>query len=171
METPTTPKFVRWAVLIGIVALLNAFAFIGLALLFEAPQYQDFYSFERDACYGPEQPCAGLQSPKESPECVTCQQAQQEKQQEAQMQFDEARQAHAAQSFLTLTAFAFLAIIVGIFLKGSSIVAAGLSYGGVVILIIAAIRHLSELDQLLQLGAVGAALVALLIIAYRRFKD
>src|SRR4051812_4333320 len=46
METPSTrnapPKFVRWAVMLGIVIALNIFFFVASSLIFPSPKYEDF---------------------------------------------------------------------------------------------------------------------------------
>jgi len=168
------PKFVRWAVLIGIVVLLNVFSFISVSYVFPEPEFDTFCERQNVGLIETESQCVENEGkwnayqgtvPKEG-SLGYC-----DLNYECGMAFDEAQTNHAQTAFLILLAVGAAAIILGMFLKGSSIVAAGLSYGGVVLLITSGMRYLGDLDQLVQILAVGAALVLVLAIAYRKFRD
>lgn len=168
------PKFVRWAVLIGIVVLINVFSFISISYVLPEPEYTDFCENRNVGVIETQEQCVANDGkwneyegfpPKEGPNGYC------DLNYECSMAYDDARVDNAQTAFLALLAAAAVIIILGMFLKGSSIVAAGLSYGGVVLLISSGMRYLGDLDQLIQILAVGAALVLVLVIAYKKFKD
>lgn len=168
------PKFVRWAVLIGIVVLLNVFSFISVSYAFPEPEFNNFCERENVGLIETESQCLENEgkwnayqgiAPKDGATGYC------DLNYECSMAYDDARADHAQTAFLILLGVGAAVIILGMFLKGSSIVAAGLSYGGVVLLITSGMRYLGDLDQLTQILAVGAALVLVLVIAYRKFRD
>ena len=169
--TTHTPKFVRWAVLLGIVVLLTVFAHIGVSYFVPEPKY-DVYFPRTQSCYDVGGACyaRGMQA-VDSPECVSCMEEERERQELAQKEFEEDRKEYANIAFIAFLVLGVLAMVLGVFLKGSSIASAGLSYGGVLIIVTGGMRHLWQLDQLTQLITVGVALLAVLVVAYRRFKD
>jgi hypothetical protein len=171
------PKFVRWAVLIGIVVLINVFSFISISYIFPEPEYDQFCGDRNfpSELVDTETSCTengGVwmynQVAKPAPNEATgyC-----DLYKTCSAAYTEAGTDHAQKAFLVLLTIGALAIILGMFLKGSSIVAAGLSYSGVILLITSGTRYLGDLDKLTQILAVGAALILVLIIAYRKFKD
>lgn len=171
------PKFVRWAVLIGIVVLLNVFSFISVLYIFPEPEYEAICGDRNipQKLIETEASCTEnggvwmhdqFTKPETGEVSGYC-----DLYKECQEELSDARANHAQTAFLILLGIAAAAIILGMFLKGSSIVAAGLSYGGVALLITSGTRYLGELDQLVQILAVGAALVLVIVIAYRKFRD
>jgi len=171
------PKFVRWAVLLGIVVLINVFSFISVSYAFPDPEYDTFCGDRNlpQKLTDTEASCTEnggvwmhdqFAKPESGEVVGYC-----DLYKECSATYNDAQENHAQTAFLILLGIAAASIILGMFLKGSSIVAAGLSYGGVVLLIVSGIRYLGELDELIQIVAVGAALVLVLGIAYRKFKD
>ncbi|MBL1434396.1 hypothetical protein COB87_002430 [Candidatus Wolfebacteria bacterium] len=174
MEQP--PKFVRWAVLIGIVVLLNVFSFISVSYAFPEPEYKTFCGDRSisQKVINTEESCIGNGGVWENDQFARpdseitgyC-----DLYKECSALYNDAQTDYAQTAFLILLGIAAAALIAGMFLKGSSIVAAGLSYGGVVLLITSSMRWLGDLDRLVQIIAVGVALILVLVIAYRKFKD
>jgi hypothetical protein len=173
----TYPKFVRWAVLVGIVILVNIFIFTAISYTFPEPKYDDFCNYggypgveytEAASC----EENGGLwttYSPKpvvENGPVGYCQINYM-----CQKEYDAARETKSQHAFLLYVAIAILALLGGTFLKGSSIVSAGLSYGGVLLLIVGSIRYWQDVPELWQLGVSGLALAILIFFAYRKFKD
>ncbi len=178
MDTSTQhPRFVRWALLLGIVIILNIFFNVLVGLAMPAPQYNDY-------CPG-----ATLPAPMNAADCsaqggvwtdtsvatdskavtapagycdlyATCQPLYQ-----------------AASDKLDLYAFVFmiglgvLALIAGFMPIGASIVSSGLSYGGVLALIVGSIEYWGSAGQWVRFGIALAGLLALLYIGWKRFKD
>ncbi|MGB4076582.1 MAG: hypothetical protein WBK28_02665 [Minisyncoccia bacterium] len=178
METPSHPKFVRWALMLGIVVVLNLFFLAARALAIPEPQYEDYCPvnttqvFTAETCEAEEgtwiatpsdEGIRGASKPIMDGYCDFYQ--------KCQPLFDEARKEYEMYAFVVMVGLGILSLIAGVVPMGSSIVSTGLSYGGVVALIIAAGSYWGEAGNLLRLGMSAVALVALLYIGIRRFRD
>ncbi len=178
METTTRPKFVRWAVMLGIVIALNLFFFVGRSLILPQPVYDDYCptrvqpAATEDACMKqdgvwvatPNDPSvSAVVKPNPEGYCDLYQ--------KCQPLYDAAQKQYSMYSFVILVGLGVLSLIVGVLPIGSSIVSTGLSYGGVLALIVAVIGYWGDAGNLLKLGISGIALIALIYIGIRRFKD
>jgi hypothetical protein len=74
-------------------------------------------------------------------------------------------------SFSLMVAAGVVALLIGLIPIGSSIVSSGLSYGGVLALVIAATSYWGEAGNLLKLSISATALLVLLYIGAKRFRD
>ncbi len=180
METITSkpPKFVRWALLIGIVVILNVFFSVVLAVAYPAPVYNDFCPTQSmvsptnaatcDAQGGiwTEYPAAvapDVSAPKATGYCdmyAKCQQP-----------FQAASDRYALYAFVLMTVLGIISLIVGFMPIGSSIVSSGLSYGGVVAIIVGSVEYWGTAGNWLRLAIATAGLIALLYIGTKRFRD
>jgi len=172
------PKFVRWAVMLGIVIVLNIFFLVARSTILPEPVYDDYCpttvqpAATEEACAlqdgvwveTPDDPrVTAVVKPNPAGYCDLYQ--------KCQPQYEEAWQNHQLYSFAFMLALGVLSLIAGVVPMGSSIVSSGLSYGGVLALVIAIIGYWHEASTLLQLGISFVALVALLYIGARRFRD
>lgn len=172
------PKFVRWAVMLGIVIALNLFFVVARALVIPEPQYDDYCptrlqpAVTQSACEA--QDGVWVETPtdpsvtavvKPNPEGYC------DLYQKCQPVYDEARKQYEMYAFITMMALGILSLIAGVIPMGSSIVSSGLSYGGVLALIIAAGSYWNEAGNLLKLGMSVVALIALIYIGIKRFRD
>lgn len=148
MESTTHPKFVRWALMLGIVIILNIFFSVVVALAYPAPQYSD---------YCQPQPVSAPSAPIDYTACQNAYQA--------------ANDQHALYAFVIMIGLGVVALIAGFMPIGSSIVSSGLSYGGVLALIIGSIEYWGTAGNWIRLAIATAGLVALLYIGWRRFRD
>ncbi len=178
MEPTTHPKFVRWAVMLGIVIALNLFFFAARALVLPEPDFEDYCptrvqpASTEEACTAQEgvwvltpdntQATAAV---KPSPEGYC------DLYQKCQPLYDDAQKDYQMYAFAIMLGLGILSIIVGVLPIGSSIVSTGLSYGGVLALIVAAIGYWDQAGNLLRLLMSVIALGALLYIGIKRFKD
>lgn len=174
----THPKFVRWAVLLGIVIALNLFFVAGRSIVIAEPQYDD-YCPTRVQPATTESTCVDqggvwIATP-ENPEVTAVTKPNMEGYcdlyQTCQPLYDDARESYEMYSFALMVGLGVLALIIGVIPMGSSIVSSGLSYGGVLALIIAAGGYWSEAGELLRMLMSLIALGALLYIGVKRFKD
>jgi hypothetical protein len=178
---PKHPKFVKWAVVIGIVVVLNVFFVVLISLVLPTPQYAAFCPQSQVVPnYDTEQACtkAGGQwtaTPSNEPQPVkatvptvigycnpdyTCSQ-----------NFATASATHARNSFIALVVLGVIAVIAGVFVPGSSIVSSGLAYGGVLSFLIASVSYWGDAGSWIRLGISLVALIALLYIGLKRFRD
>lgn len=179
-RTHKTPKFVRWAILLGIVIALNIFLQVGRSLILPEPQYNTFCPVSAAPSPETQKAClavGGTWTPNPvtpsdakvttpnvpSGYCdvtATCRTA-----------YDAAEHQYALYAFIFGIGFGVLAIIVGVIPLGSSIVSAGLTYGGVVSFIIAAGQYWTDAGNILRFGISFIALAALIYIGLKRFRD
>ncbi len=178
MAPTTHPKFVRWAVMLGIVVALNLFFFAARALILPEPNYEDYCpvnlqpAASEEACVAQEG--VWVMTPdntqvtavvKPSPEGYC------DLYQKCQPLYDAAQKEYQMYAFAIMLGLGILSIIVGVLPIGSSIVSTGLSYGGVLALIVAAFGYWDQAGNLLRLLMSVIALGALLYIGIKRFRD
>ena len=177
-QTTKSPKFVRWAILLGIVIALNLFFFAARSFVVIEPVYDDYCpttvqpAATSDTCVDqggvwvetPSDPrVSAVTKPNMEGYCDlyrTCQPL-----------YDEAHKQYQMYSFALMVGLGILALVVGVIPMGSSIVSSGLSYGGVLALIIAEGSYWGDAGQILRLVMSLIALGALLYIGIKRFKD
>lgn len=178
---PTHPKFVRWALMLGIVVVLNIFFWRLAALLIPEPQYNNFCAEALNeppaqtnaaSCqtaggtwtdYGTAAALDGQTAPIRNGYCG-CSQANSDA-------FQAAMSKHDLYAFALMVGLGILALIGGVMPIGSSIVSSGLSYGGVVTLIIGSGQYWSSAGQWVQLLIAAVGLGALVYLGVKRFRD
>lgn len=178
MAQASHPKFVRWAVLIGIVISLNLFFVVGRSLVIPEPRYEDFCPVTLQPAATPEacelQEGVWVEIPGDSQVSAVTKPNTQgycDLYQTCQPLYDAASKEYQMISFVVMMGLGILSLIAGVIPIGSSIVSSGLSYGGVLALLIAAGGYWDEAGNLVKFGMSAVALVALLYIGARRFKD
>lgn len=171
---------IKWALTIGIVVVLNLFFAVAIETAYPAPEFDNFCTQEQvNRDYADEASCvaAGGQWNENvnKPEPVgsnrnvssgwcnpnfTCSQ-----------EYQDARENYARNVFVTLIVLGALSIAAGYALRISPAVSAGLSYGGVLTFIIAAARYWDAAGDIVRLVIVGVALLALIAIGVKKFKE
>ncbi len=178
--SPKHPKFVRWALLIGIVVVLNVFFFVVQQIIFPAPKYENYCpqpvkqaqtATECETAGGvwTEYPPQQVPAPSEAIKPIPggyC-----DYYTKCQPKYEAARQQHNLYAFVLMTVLGIVALVIGVVPIGSSIVSSGLSYGGVVALVIGAMQYWGDAGQWLRLAISAIALAALIWIGVRRFRD
>ena len=172
------PKFVRWALLLGIVVILNIFFSVVLALAYPAPKYEDFCPVSPSvvptdaatcdaqggiwSAYVPA-PAPDVSGPKSTGYC--------DMYAKCQKPYQAASDEHALYAFVLMVGLGVIALVAGFIPLGSSIVSSGLSYGGVVALVIGSAQYWGSAGNWIRLAIATAGLLALLYIGWRRFRD
>ena len=178
------PKFVRWALMVGIVIILNVFFIVVKGILFPAPQYSDFCPTnqpspaDQTSCAtagGVWNPSTGAIPPaatgaiKETAPQVPAGYCDMTS--KCQVPYDKATKDFQGKSFVLMIGLGALALIVGMLPLGSSIVSTGLSYGGVLTFIVGSTWYWNDAPQLIQLCISALALGALLYTGLKHYRD
>ncbi len=177
----TKPKFLKWALIIGIVVVLNLFFNYAISLFYKEPDYNVYFPQSqvvepvetKEACLKvggqwTENPYKdGTPSPIPSgfnngkgycnPDFTK------------QQNFNEAQKVYQRNIFLMLVVLGIISFVVGAFLF-NEIVALGLSWGGVLSLLIASMRYWSTADNFIKVLILGFALAVLIWLAMRKPK-
>ena len=176
---PRHPKFVRWAVVLGIVIVLNVFFLVVRALVLPSPDYSAYCPVTNAPPATTAAACdaqggvwteydAAQMNDAAAPKTPTgycdlysaCQPA-----------FEAAQSTYEMYAFALMVALGVIALIIGVFPIGSSTVSSGLSFGGVLALVIASAMYWGEAGNWLRLLISVIALGVLLYIGLKRFKD
>jgi len=88
-----------------------------------------------------------------------------------QKPYQAANDQHALYAFVIMTVLGVAALLAGLMPIGSSIVSSGLSYGGVVALIVGSAEYWGTAGNWVRLGIAFVGLFALLYIGWKRFRD
>ena len=174
---------VKWAVIIGIVIVLNLFFNYAVSLVYESPKYEAYCPAEMyNKSYTDKQLCVadgGMWTENTAP--VQGKSAPQLAQPEVTgycnptytcgNEFNDAQKVYNKNVFIVLVVFGILALALGVHLSSISVVSLGLSFGGILSLIIGSSRYWSDMQDWLRVAVLGAALVALIWIGIKKIKD
>lgn len=178
-------KVIKWSLIVGIVVVLNLFFNYTLSLVYNAPEYENFCKVEQvrkvienekqcvevggqwnpNVNYYDYQKPIPVESNMAIPkgycdEYFTC-----------NKNFQEANKSYERNVFVTLVVLGVISIVAGVFIKGVEVLSMSLSLGGVLSLVIASIRYWSLADKFLKVGILALALIALVWLAVKKFRD
>lgn len=180
----TTKKkggFVKWAVVLGIVVVLNLFFNYSLSLVYKSPEYEKYVPqsqvvepiTNKEDCLkvggqwtDPDTRYAqGVDGVKTAPALGYCNPDFTNYQ-----KFTEAQKDYNRNVFIILIISGIGSIILGAVLS-NIILSLGFSWGGVLSLIIASLRYWSDADNLVKVLLLACALGALIWIAVKKFSN
>ncbi len=169
------PRFVRFALLIAIVIVLNIFFFVFQQNIFPSPKYDTYCpqptqkALTAKTCatqHGVWNTYPPTPSGVKQPVTGYC-----DYYSSCQPKYEQARSTQHLYAFALLMVLGIAALVIGFMPVGSSIVSSGLSYGGVLALLIASMQYWSDAGSLLRLGISAVALFILIYVGMRSFKD
>jgi hypothetical protein len=182
----TNKNILKWALIIGIIVVLNLFFHFATQLVYKAPKYDDFCQTKqvniqpgtKEACLkvggswsegpaGKPVPAAINEAGQVTPANInaycdvyfTC-----------QKDFEKANNLYRRNVFIVMVILGLLSLIVGFALSVNEVISLGLSYGGVLSFIIASVQYWSAMDDYLRVIILGLALLILIYLGYRKFK-
>ena len=174
-------KLLKWALVIGIVIVLNLLFNYAISLFYKEPDYNVYFSqpqvveqiADRDACLE-----VGGQWYEKSPlymnEKLTPTPVEEKGYCDPnftkQKEFTQAHDIYQRNVFIILVALGVLSLLLGAFL-GNEIVTLGLSWGGVLSLVIASMRYWSAADNIIKVFILALALAVLIWLAFQKFGD
>lgn len=170
----------KWSLIIALVIILNLFFNYALSLVYPSPEYNAYCpdstiqvppsTKAQCVAVGGQwtentypQPQSNLTKSDVTGYCnptFTC-----------QKKFDEVTNIYNRNVFIILIVLGFVALGTGLFLNISTAVSSGLSLGGVLSFIIASARYWSEAGNILRVVILALALVALIWLGAKKFKD
>lgn len=85
--------------------------------------------------------------------------------------FQDASTMYNRNFFIVLVIVGIASLILSVFLVGSAVVSLGLSFGGVLSLIIGSVNYWSDMNDIVRVIVLGLALASLIWLAYKKFKE
>lgn len=181
-------NLLKWALIIGIVIVLNLFFYFATKLVYLEPKFENFCKTSQiniqpegqQACVtagGAWNSNPNEKIPAPVPVAVsgetkpviasgycdmyfTC-----------QKEFNAARDLYNRNVFLVLVGLGIISIVVGLLLAANVVISTGLSYGGILSFIIGTIRYWSAMDDYLRVIVLGLVLAILIWLGFKKFKD
>ena len=187
--SPHNPKkslsaVLKWALILAIIVVVNVFFASVIQLAYPSPEYNDFCpdkqvytapdtaeecvsqggQWTENAAYkeGVREPSAtGYLEPAGycNPD-YTC-----------SKEYDEVRKGYERNVFMLWVAFGIVLILLSVFIAHMGAISLGFSLGGVISLIVGAMSYWSDMDAWLRVIVLGIALVALIVLGIKKFKD
>jgi hypothetical protein len=149
----------KWSLIIGIVVLFNLFINVSLDMVFESPEYDEFCE-------------SNLRYPTKVEELSQEEiDAQNQKWEECQSEYDSAREEYEKKVFVTLISIGVVIFLISLIGKLNYVVATSLSLAAVLNFIIASMRYWSSAEQLFRVIILGLALAILVWIGIKKFSD
>lgn len=138
-------KILKWSLILGIVIVTNLFINYSVSLVLTEPSYNDF--------------CPQTLTNPQSTD-ITC-----------SNNYTTAVNNYNAKVFVTLVAVGVILIVISFFTKANAVLGTALSFSGVLSLVIASFRYWSSAFGWVRVLILGVALVALVYLAVRKFKN
>jgi hypothetical protein len=176
-HSPTNKKrsnIIKWALILGIAIIVNLFLVYAVRVLYEEPAFTDFCPEKQvNEAITTAESCvavggqwnANMPGDKTVPAgyCdvnFTCQKG-----------YDAVNKVYTRNVFVIFVIAGIILLVGSVFLRGSEAVSLGLSFGGVLALIVGSLSYWSDMNDVLRVVILGVALAALISIAWKQFRD
>ncbi|MEI7810566.1 MAG: hypothetical protein WCI41_03365 [bacterium] len=180
METNQKPKVLKWALVIGIVIVLNLFFNYSISLFYKEPDYNNYFKqaqvvepiTTKEAClkvggqWNENGPAYYSAPAGTSPDVKSYCDPNFTKQQE----FNQAQKVYNRNIFIVLVLLGVFSFLLGIFIA-NEIITLSFSWGGVLSFIIASMRYWSDADSWVKVLILALALSALIWLAIKKFGN
>lgn len=183
----TKPRILKWSLIIGIIVVLNLFFNYSISLFYKEPDYNAYFVqpqvvepvtnkeeclkvggqwYAGDNSYNQNgNPFPVLVNGKTSPVMPlgSC-----DVNFTKQKEFNQAQKVYNRNVFLILVVFGIVSLLAGVFIV-NEVASFGLSWGGVLSLIIASMRYWSDADNWMKVFILAVALTVLFWVAIKKF--
>lgn len=186
-ETPAVSQkkkssIIKWTLIIGIAIVVNLFITYLVDVIYHTPEFTSFCP-ERQVNRAIESEAACLEVGGQwnenvdmkgaVPQAVTVPIAPGycDVNYTCSKQFEDKMKVYNRNVFVVFVVAGILLLIGSAYLAGSEAVSLGLSFGGVLALIIGSVRYWSDMNDILRVIILGIALAGLIYVAWKKFKD
>lgn len=176
-------NILKWALIVGIIVVLNLFFNYSIMLVYKEPKWDNFCKQEqvniipktKEECIakggqwneGNVAVDRAMPIEKEpSPDKNYCNQ-----QFTCAREFEEAQKLYNRNVFVVLVVLGVISIITSFILSNVTAVSLGLSFGGILSLIVGSVRYWSDMDDYLRVIILGIALVTLIWLGVKKIRD
>lgn len=175
-------SIIKWALIVGIAIVVNLFIFYLVDAIYKEPLYTDFCP-ERQVNRLIESETACLEVGGQWNENIDVKMPRALEQSTpvpagycnvdyiCGKQFEDVMKVYNRNVFVVFMIAGILLLVGSVYLGGTEAVALGLAFGGVIALIIGSVRYWSDMNDILRVIILGAALVCLIYVAWKKFQD
>ncbi|MCX6752441.1 MAG: hypothetical protein NTZ87_02980 [Candidatus Nomurabacteria bacterium] len=180
----TQSKVLKWALIIGIVIVLNMFFNYALSLVYKNPKFENFCPNTSQVVnvVNTQKQCVdlgGQWNPNTNYQAYnqpmaidkTAPQGYCDQQFTCRNNFDSAQKVYDRNVFITLVILGAICVAVGNFFAGNLLISVALSLAGVLSFIIASMRYWGSADDLIKVIILAIALAILIWVAIKKFKN
>lgn len=169
-------SFVRVAFLVGIAILSTVFFSLLVLYVFPTPQYNDFCSQINYGKLVDENSCSSAGGNWVVPANSTVAQPSAycdffEVEKECSAAYNAAKDAQSQKAFMSLLAISVILIVLGSILARAAVIAGGLSWGGVLLLIVSSLTYWQSVPELARILLSGVVLLIVMFFAYKKFRN
>ncbi len=163
-------KYKKLILSLGIVVVLNLFFNFGVRTFYHEPQYNDFCADDY-LRYAPAPYPVDAKDKVAIAEYEKKQIETGQKQKEGSDKYNTVRDVYNRNVFIVLISLGVLSIIIGFLVGNAEAVSLGLSFGGLLSLIIGTIRYWSAMHEYLRFVLLGVALMILIWFGVKKMRD
>lgn len=177
----------KWALILAIIVVVNIFFASVVQLAYPSPEYTDFCE-EKQVRIIPEnqEDCEEIGGrwyedkyiqrtvPGEGVEIPIIEQEQEgycDTDYMCRGEYDDARELYERNVFMAWVAFGIILILVSVLVPNLGAIMHGFSLGGVLALIVGSIGYWSDMDEYLRVIVLGIALIVLIVLGIRKFRE
>ncbi len=166
----TSRNYRKFILVVGIIVVLNLFFNFGVRAFYSEPKYNDFCTDD----YYRFAPKPYPADPKDKVAIEAYEKEQTEiakKQKECSDEYTAVRDLYNRNVFIVLVSLGVISIIAGFLLISAEAVSLGLSFGGLLSLVVGTMRYWSAMDEYLRFIVLGVALAILIWFGVKKMKD
>ena len=180
-------KIKKWVLAFSIIVVLNLFFNYGIYTFYKNPKFEDFCKPELNSnAYSTRQACEAVgglwnenfpkavpmpATPADNVRIESVQTGYCDVYRTCQKEFNAVNAVYNRNVFVVLVALGMISLVAGLLMGISGAVSTGLSFGGILSMIIGSIRYWADMDDYLRFGLLGVALIILIWLGIRKFKD
>ena len=185
-NNPKQSAVLKWTLVFAIAIILNLFWTYATRVVYHEPEYETFCPQSqvidlietKEACLevggqwnaniGMKEPMAV--SPENTAKPTGYAQGYCDQTFTCNKNFQDATELYNRNFFIIFVIVGIASLILSVFLIGSEVVSLGLSFGGVLSLIIGSMSYWSNMNDMLRVVILGLALASLIWLAYKKFQ-
>lgn len=170
---------VKWSLILGIAIVTNLFITYAVRVIYHEKEYTDFCPEKqvvepittKETCLAVGGQWMEPSITEPVPEGVLKPMAYCNENFTCQKEYEEWMSLYNRNFFIVFVISGLLLLGASVFISGAEAVSLGLSFAGVLALVIGSVRYWSDMNDLLRVVILGIALATLIFLAWKKFKD
>lgn len=169
----------KWAFILSIIIIANLFFNYSLSLFLNNPQYDEFCSYERSSqIIEDKESCLAVDgiwqiSPKStmSPSQATVEEGYCDLYTKCNQAYEESAKIYEQKAFIGLVIIGVVVLLGSLFISSNPVLSSALALTAVLNFIVASMRYWRYSDELLKVAILFIALVTLIYLVVKKFKN